>query len=664
VISSGETAIHLLYATTDSGRAELLENALDGTVRSERADSLAAAVGAVAAREVHCVVAAGGLHDGDIGPFADAVRAVNEHLPIVFAPAAGSDDLARAAAAAGVTYVPPATERGDVTLLAERVQELAERERTRRTNASERDQLERTSQHLKSLYESVPLPVFELDPAGEVLRWNRGAEEAFGWSSAEAIGQFNPIVPEDEVEAFERRLNRLLDGERLSGSEVVGQTKSGERREFLLSAAPVPGADGEPRSITAVLNDITAQKSMENRLRELQATAQQLGVAPSVETISEIATEAADDVLGLDVTGLWRHDERKHVLRPVAITDGGRELVPEVPTFTPGNSLAWAAFEDGDVRVYGDVQTVPERYNPDSQIRSEIIVPLGDEGVLLTGSAESQQFSEADVDLFRILGATVTAALVRATREQQLRRQNERLEQFADVLAHDLRNPLATAHGYLDLARESGDPEQFERVEAAHDRIGQLIDDLLALARADATIDEREPVDIEASVREAWKLVDTGGLSLDVQDPPTLNGDPGRLRQLFENLFRNTVEHGSSNGERSSSVTENSTAAGERSVSSDGSGDVGTGAGAEVVTVGTLPDSDGFYVEDDGVGIPKSVRDDVFDHGASFSEDGTGFGLSIVADITRAHGWTVSVAERTDGGARFEFSVAGHGENS
>jgi len=401
------------------------------------------------------------------------------------------------------------------------------------------------------LFESSPLPIIELDAEGMVLRWNRGAEETFGWASENAVGKFNPIVPEDELDAFDRLLNQLLAGEEVRGAEVVGQTNAGKRVEFLLSATPVSGPDG-PQSVIAVLNDITTQERMERRLRELQETAQQLSVSPSIDTVGEIATEAANNVLGLGVTGLWRYDEREQALRPVTITTAAEDMVAGAPTFTPGNSLAWDAFDAGEVRTYEDLWNVPERYNRDTKIRSEIIVPIGEQGIFITGSTEPREFSKADMELFRILGATVEAALVRATREQQLRRQNDRLEEFADVLAHDLRNPLTTAQGFLELGRESGDPDQFERVESAHDRIGQLIDDLLTLARSETVVTAAESVDIAEATEEAWLLVDTDGASLQLADPPTADADPGRLRQLFENLFRNAVEHGSTSSQTQS----------------------------------------------------------------------------------------------------------------
>ena len=74
------------------------------------------------------------------------------------------------------------------------------------------------------------------------------------------------------------------------------------------------------------------------------------------------------------------------------------------------------------------------------------------------------------------------------------------------------------------------------------------------------------------------------------------------------------------------------------------------------VRIGDLPDDAGFYVADDGPGIPEADRETVFDAGHSTNEDGTGFGLSIVQGIVEAHGWDIRVTEGDDGGARFEIT--------
>ncbi|MCU4716771.1 histidine kinase N-terminal 7TM domain-containing protein [Halapricum hydrolyticum] len=206
-------------------------------------------------------------------------------------------------------------------------------------------------------------------------------------------------------------------------------------------------------------------------------------------------------------------------------------------------------------------------------------------------------------------------------REQRLQRQNERLEQFASVVSHDLRNPLHVVQGRLELAKDDCGSEHLNVAAKSLNRSFELIDDLLVLARAGQDVSDREPITLSSFVDTCWGSVETSEAAIRVDAEMTILADRSRFRQLLENLFRNAVEHG---GEK---VT---------------------------VRVGSLPD--GFFVADDGSGIPEETREEVFDHGYSEYEDGTGFGLSIVEQIVEAHDWETRVTEASNGGARFEIT--------
>ncbi|WP_436932599.1 PAS domain-containing sensor histidine kinase [Halosimplex halobium] len=231
----------------------------------------------------------------------------------------------------------------------------------------------------------------------------------------------------------------------------------------------------------------------------------------------------------------------------------------------------------------------------------------------------------------RILGVVgVTRDITERKRyENQLERQNERLERFASVVSHDLRNPLEVALGRLEFAREDGDEEHFDAIERSLHRIDDLIDDVLTLAREGEAVSDPEPVELAEVARRAWTVVATDEAALTVETDATLLADGSRLQQLLENVFRNAIEHG---------------------------GDDVT------VTVGDLGERQGFYVADDGPGISEAHRDSVFDPGYSTDDDGTGLGLSIVRTIAEAHGWETDVTGGETGGARFEFGdVSGDG---
>ncbi|MFB6114629.1 MAG: sensor histidine kinase [Halodesulfurarchaeum sp.] len=214
-------------------------------------------------------------------------------------------------------------------------------------------------------------------------------------------------------------------------------------------------------------------------------------------------------------------------------------------------------------------------------------------------------------------------------RNRELKRQNDRLDQFASIVSHDLRNPLNVAKGRVDLARESSNDVHFDALELALDRMDAIISDMLAFARQGKTVENPEPVALSTVAESAWEGVDTGDLELVIDGEFEVEAVPGRLRQAFENLYRNTREHG----------------------------------GNEVTTVwvGPLTDSVGFYVEDDGSGIPPGDRDQIFDSGFSTTRDGTGFGLPIVRAVVQAHGWTIDVTGGRSGGARFEIRTEDDG---
>ncbi|RLM90521.1 PAS domain-containing protein [Haloarcula sp. Atlit-7R] len=497
--------------------------------------------------------------------------------------------------------------------IARNVTEQVERER----------KLEATNQRLESLIEATPLTVMEIDTDGTVIRWNDGAENMFGWSSEEVLGEFNPMVQDEHEAEFASHRERVLSGEPIRGKEVRRKTKAGEELDLLLSAAPITAPDGEIASILAVLEDITEQKQLEAKLRSLQETAQRLSGARSNDEIGDIAIEAAVEILGFELTGIWEYADRTDELVPLSASAATRDRFGELPRVQSDSAFVWEAFQASGVRRYDDIQSVTSFGETGTALRSGLFVPLGEFGLIGVGTTQEQTFSEADVDLFQILGATVEAAFTRASRETELQRQNERLDEFASVVAHDLRNPLSIAIGFLDIVEETGDLSHVDRIEAAHDRMERLIDDLLTLSRGETTVTDAKQIDLKAVTTEAWGYVDTAEATLTVADTvPTVAGDAGRLTQLFENLFRNAIEHG---------------------------GDTVT------VTVGQLDGGDGFYVEDDGDGIPPGKREEVLEHGVTSTKGGTGFGLSIVEDIANAHGWSVRVTDGSAGGARFEF---------
>jgi signal transduction histidine kinase len=268
-----------------------------------------------------------------------------------------------------------------------------------------------------------------------------------------------------------------------------------------------------------------------------------------------------------------------------------------------------------------------------AELFGETLPVVGDRPSLSEGERVWVRCPEADGEhryLVRIIppGEDQPGHLVFNTVCEESDRQQVGVDGVASVISHDLRNPLDVARARLHAGRELDSEEHFDHVEQAHDRMERIIQDVLTLARGEDVVNPEEQVDLDAVLKTAWQTVETNDATLEVAgELPTAIADRDRVTRLFENLFRNAVEHGSS----------------------------GAGGGHEItITVGRLPD--GLFVADDGVGIPPENRDRVFEPGFTSDDHGTGLGLAIVARIVNLHGWSIRVTDSQSGGARFEIT--------
>ena len=315
-----------------------------------------------------------------------------------------------------------------------------------------------------------------------------------------------------------------------------------------------------------------------------------------------------------------------------------------------------------DSRGIETLERLNDRIDADDDVSPLPVVVLtgltDDETALRAIQQGAQDYLLKDHLEGELLERALRYALERHRQERRLERQNERLERFANIVSHDLRNPLQVAQGRLTHVDAGDTSEHLDEAVAALDRMEELVDDLLVLAREGRRADASESVDVADVARAAWGNVESPASDLRVDVSGSVTADAGRFTQLFENLFRNAIEHGSPTPRSDATEKPHSNDVGgstngqTQSVERESTN--GHSAGGVAVTVGAMPD--GFYVADDGPGIPESDRDDVFEAGYSTNDDGTGFGLDIVREIVEAHGWAITVDESADGGARFEIT--------
>ncbi|MFC6974121.1 ATP-binding protein [Halomicroarcula sp. GCM10025709] len=432
-----------------------------------------------------------------------------------------------------------------------------------------------------------------------------------------------------------------------------------------------PSATG----LSVYFRDITDRVEREQSIAEREEALREMyRVTAQKETSLESKVEAllgiGKDLLRTEFAALSRIEGQTYVFEITDTPEDGPEPGDTVPLSTTNCERA---IDEEETLVLSDIaEQAPELTDRAGFTEQGIACYLGTPVVVdgsVTGTfcfydrgARTEPFADWEVTLVELMGNWVSYERERQRREQALTRERNRMADFANFVSHDLRNPLSVATGHLDLieAEYDGDPEHVRKVESALERMDALIEDVLTLARSGDRVVEASPVDAESTARTAWAGVDTEAETLEIVDSFTLDGDENRLRQLFENLFRNAVEHGSTGNrtESDDSVEHGSTDSRPEADDSVERTDVEDGDGRDGVTVrvGPLSDDSGFFVADDGSGIPADERDQVFEKGYTTATEGTGLGLRIVREIAKAHSGNVSVTESDDGGARFDVS--------
>jgi signal transduction histidine kinase len=407
--------------------------------------------------------------------------------------------------------------------------------------------------------------------------------------------------------------------------EQTGAFDQEDRRLVELLVAP----------LATTIERIQRETTLEQRTAALERQNEQIEAVHAVSTAMKLTTEK-DDIYDLFVEtveqvldiAICTLDERVgDVLktRAVGSTMNLEDFYTETPLDQSG-SLAVESYDRGETVVVDDLNQTEYRA-ASSDYQSVISVPLGKWGIFQAATRERDAFDETDRQIIELLADSAEAAIERIERQKELQRrarkleaQNERLDQFASRLSHEMRNPLSVLEARLSLARDTGDAEHFEHMERSIQRMSRLIDDTLALAREGSAEVMVEPVRLDRLVTECWQHIRTPNTELVVDTEATVRADTDRLHQLLANLLRNAVEH--------------------------------TGNGV-TVTVGSF--EEGFFIEDDGSGIPPSDREAVLTSGTTNLAHGTGLGLAVVRRVVEDHGWSLLVTESESGGARFEI---------
>ncbi len=469
---------------------------------------------------------------------------------------------------------------------------------------------------------------WEIDTETEEVYWTENLFDLLGveYDEEPSLEEALDLYHDEDRSIIAQAVEDALDTGDPFDVEVRLRRPNGDVRWVRVQGVPSTAND-EVVTLRGAFQDVTDRRSRERVLREMY------------EIISDRERSFEDQVAALLELGCTELDTKygtlseirgdEYVFEVVAADDESISAGDVVPLSVTNCEITASTKQ---TRVLADIdRDAPEQTDRAGFAEWGISCYLGapvflDEEVYGTfcffdREARAEQFTEWEVTLVDLMGRWVSSELQRREALDHLREQNERLDQFTSIVSHDLRNPVSVADGSIDLAIETGDRDHLSRARAAVDRMDTLIEDLLTLAREGTAVTETSSTNLAAVIEECWQTVDTRDATLVENVDGSILADESRVKQMFENVIRNAIDHG-----------------------------------GEAVTITIGKTDTGFFVEDDGPGIPAADRGDVFDAGFSTSEDGTGFGLSIVERIVDAHNWNICATESSSGGARFEIT--------
>jgi signal transduction histidine kinase len=376
---------------------------------------------------------------------------------------------------------------------------------------------------------------------------------------------------------------------------------------------------------TVIVTETTGRRQNERTLGLLHEATRQMLLAETPEQVAELISQAAVDVLELPVNAVHFYDEERRALVPVAQSEACYDVIGTPPDLQRG--LAWEAYQSNSTGVYTELQSETNVFDVETPFQSELLVPLGEYGVILVASEAADEFSETDVMLAKLLGANATVALEQVTSESRLAQQRDNLELLTRMMSHDIRNDLQVIGAVAELLGETVEESQTEYVQkisrntaAAVDLTTSAQELVEAMLRTDS---EPCPVPLGEALRAQIDRVNETSDALTVtvtgSIPDVTVVADEMLGSVFRNVLKNAIEHNH--------------------------GDAPTVA----VAVDVDDDSVRVSVADNGPGVPDERKEEIFGRGErGMSSQGTGIGLYLVQTLVDQYGGRVWVEDRAD----------------
>ncbi|MCG2617412.1 PAS domain S-box protein [Terrimonas sp. NA20] len=401
---------------------------------------------------------------------------------------------------------------------------------------------------------------------GRITSWNRSAERMFGYTENDALGQLiYIIIPQDRHQEEAMIISKLKKGERVEHFETVRRAKNGKLIHVAISVSPIKNGQGQIVGASKIARDITQQKQYEERLQLMHSIGKVISAQLDVSTILQKVTDATTLIAGAAFGAFFynKTDSKGEAYTLYALSGAKREDFDKFGM--PRNTAVFKATFEGEGIVRSDDITKDPRYGKNAPhqgmpqghlpVVSYLAVPVLSQGGLpigglFFGHPEAGVFNEEHETLVASIASQAAIALDNAKLYEEVNILSNKKDTFIGFASHELKTPLTTIKGYLQLAEASeiSAKEILPKVSKQLARLEGIIADLLDISKIQAgKLDLHfNKSSLKEILVESIESVDFTDHMIELDHPSEdveLFADQQKITQVLVNLLSNAVKY-------------------------------------------------------------------------------------------------------------------------